>query len=195
MSGNTRAELARAVADLAEQQANFERLAALLADGFTDRASYSVAEARVESARANVDLWQTRVDFGRVASTLNGVVTERLVEPGEAVSQYAPLLVLADTDNLVVRFGLSELDVSGVQPGMPVAIDFDALRNAVPVQGTVRRVMPTTEGPSRLVTVEVALPPTACRHRAHRISGTCRHRGGSSAGCAGRTAGCGRHGW
>jgi membrane fusion protein, multidrug efflux system len=155
------AELAQALANLAEQQVNFERLERLSREGFIDQASYDVAAARVESAQAAVELWRTRVAFGRVASTIDAIVTERHVEPGEAVSQFSPLLSLADMNNLVVRFGLSELDVGGLAPGVRVPVTIDALRSDTELAGAIRRIMPSTEGPSRLVTVEVALPDIA----------------------------------
>jgi membrane fusion protein, multidrug efflux system len=155
------AELAQARANLAEQQVNYERLARLSSEGFVDAASFEVARTRVDSAQATVQLWQTRVDFGRVMATLNGVVTARHVEPGEAVSQYAPLVTLADMESLIVRFGLSELDVASLTPGMPVPVTIDALPDSPQLAATIRRIAPTTEGPSRLVAVEVALPADA----------------------------------
>jgi membrane fusion protein (multidrug efflux system) len=157
----SRAELARARATLGEQQAVLERLERLKERNYIDQASYTLAETQRAVAAADVQLWETRVDHGTVRSTLDGVVIERYAEPGEAVAQYAPLFTLADMTRLVVRFGLSELDVEGLTVGVEVPVRVDALRGDDVMMGTLRRVMPSTEGASRLVTVEVLLPENA----------------------------------
>jgi RND family efflux transporter MFP subunit len=158
------AELARARALLNQQEVNLARMETLRERGFIDAASLTIARTELEVARADVGLWQTRVDFGTLRAPFNGIVTARHVEPGEAVSQYAPLLGLADFDHLVVRFGLSELDVAGMAVGDTVQVSIDALAGAAPLAAVVRRIMPTTESASRLVTVEVELPADAARN-------------------------------
>ncbi|MCC5861636.1 MAG: efflux RND transporter periplasmic adaptor subunit [Gammaproteobacteria bacterium] len=156
-----RAELRRVRAALLEETANLERLEALAMRGQIDTASVERAASQLERTRAEVELWETRVAFGELEATLDGVVTERLAEPGEAVSQFQSLLTIADTSTLVVRFGFSELDVASLAPGMEVPVRIDALRGQPPLPGRVRRIMPATDGPSRLVTVEVELAPPA----------------------------------
>lgn len=154
-----RAELRRVRAALTEETSNLERLEALAMRGQIDTASVERAASQLERTRAEVELWETRVAYGELRATLDGVVTERLAEPGEAVSQYQSLLTIADTTTLVVRFGFSELDVANLAPGMEVPVRVDALREHPPLPGRVRRIMPATDGPSRLVTVEVELAP------------------------------------
>lgn len=156
-----RAELARARALQREQEVQLERLERLKARNYIDEASYSLAQTQLDLARADVSLWETRVSFGTVRAPMAGMITARHIEPGEAVSQHAPLVTLADFTQLVVRFGLSELDVRGIAPGDPVAVQVDALGDATPLAGEVRRILPTTESASRLVTVEVQLPAAA----------------------------------
>lgn len=155
------AELTRARAMLREQEVNLERLERLRERGYIDEASLSIAQTQAAVARADVGLWETRVSFGTVRSPINGMVTARYVEPGEAVGQYAPLLSLADFDQLVVRFGLSELDVAGLSVGDDVPVRIDALGAEATLAGTLRRIMPATESASRLVTIEVQLPQAA----------------------------------
>ena len=112
-----RAELARAQARLNERQANFERVQQLKDSQYIDAASFETARAELDIARTEVQLWQTRVDFGRVVSTIDGTVVERYVEPGEAIGRHAPLFSIADLSSLVVRPGISELDVRGLTVG------------------------------------------------------------------------------
>lgn len=156
-----RAELSRAAATQRELRANLERMRQLSEQGHVNLASVELAVTALERSDAEVELWQARVDDGRVRATLDGVVTAQHVEAGEAVGRLQPVVSLADTATLVARFGVSELDVADLQPGTEVHLRIDALRGGNALTGSVRRILPATDGPARLVTVEVQLPPEA----------------------------------
>lgn len=153
-----RAELARARARLHERQASFERFEQLRDRNYVDLASFEAARAELEIAATDVELWETRVEFGTVTSSIAGTVVERYVEPGEAISRHAALFSIADLSSLVVRLGLSELDVGNLRVGDEVMIDVDAVPDANPLRGLIRRIFPMAEANSRLITVEVELP-------------------------------------
>jgi RND family efflux transporter MFP subunit len=158
-----RAELARARAGRQEKQASFERLQRLRERNYVDEASLETASAELEIAASEVELWQTRVDFGTVMSTIAGTVVERHVEPGEAIARHEPLFSIADLSRLVVRLGISELDVGRLAPGDAVPVRVDAVADDNPLSGVIRRVFPAADSDSRLITVEVELPE-AGRH-------------------------------
>jgi RND family efflux transporter MFP subunit len=153
-----RAELARSQAALREARANFDRLERLREKNYVDEASFATARSELEVAESDVELWRTRVDFGRIVSPIDGHVIERMVEPGAAIGRLAPAFELSDLEQLVVRVGISELDLTQLQAGDQVPVRIDALDSQGPFQGTVRRIFPTAEDASRLVTVEIALP-------------------------------------
>lgn len=153
-----RAELARARARLHERQASFERYQQLRDRDYVDLASFETARAELEIAATEVELWETRVAFGTVTSSIDGTVVERYVEPGEAIARHAALFSIADLSSLVVRLGLSELDVGNLVVGDAVIIDVDAVGDRNPLSGVIRRIFPAAEADSRLITVEVELP-------------------------------------
>ncbi|MCH8476259.1 MAG: efflux RND transporter periplasmic adaptor subunit [Opitutales bacterium] len=157
------AELARAEAREEDAELAFERLERLHAAGHVDVASRDSARAQMRIAASEAQLWRTRVGFGEVRATVDGVVLARHVEPGEAVSRHATLFELADLTTLVVRIGVSELDVRELQSGHHVDVHVDALGPEAALTGTVRRIFPAAEAGSRLVTVEVDLPDAADR--------------------------------
>ncbi len=157
------AELARAEAREEDAKRTFERLDRLQTTGHVDTASRDSAQAQMRIAASEADLWRTRVGFGEVYATVTGVVLARHVEPGEAVARHATLLELADLEALVVRIGVSELDVRDLQTGQHVDVNIDALGQEPALAGTVRRIFPAAEAGSRLVTVEVDLPGAASR--------------------------------
>ncbi len=156
-----RAELARADARLYEKATTFERMEQLKERNHIDVASFEAARAELEIARSDVALWQTRVEFGEVHSTLDGTVVARYVEPGEAIGRHAPLFSLADLSSLVVRLGVSELDVAGLAIGDAVVLQVDAVSRETPQPGVIRRIFPAAEADSRLITVEVELTDAA----------------------------------
>lgn len=157
------AELARANAALTEARTNFERLDALRDRNFVDQASVVRAKAALEVAETDVNLWQTRIDFGRIEASIAGVVIERRIEPGAAVARLAPAFELADLDQLVLRLGVSELDAAGIAVGTEVPVQIDALGQTA-VEARVRRVFPSADRTSRLVTVELELPGAYATH-------------------------------
>lgn len=152
-----RAELARAKARLLERQANFDRFEQLKARDYVDQASYETAKAELAIAKSDVELWQTRVDFGLLKSTVSGTVVDRMVEPGEAVARHGALFSVADLSSLVIRLGVSELDVGQLRVGQLVDVTVDAVDPDRLIQGAIRRIFPAADQASRLITVEVEL--------------------------------------
>lgn len=153
-----RAELARAKARLQERQANFDRFEQLKERNYIDVASFETARAELAIAQSDVELWQTRVDFGEVRATVDGTVVDRMIEPGEAISRQGALFLIADLSSLVVRLGVSELDVGQLEVGQVVEVGIDAVDRATTINGEIRRIFPAADAVSRLITVEIELP-------------------------------------
>ncbi|WP_253450822.1 efflux RND transporter periplasmic adaptor subunit [Natronospira proteinivora] len=154
------AELERAKADRDEADLEYERTVSLLDQGNVTEVEYQRARAARRAARSEVLLWETRRDFGTVITPRDAVVTDRQVEIGEAVSAQDVLFELVDMSDLVLRLGVSELDVVHLEVGQTVPVTLDAMP-ALPLEGEIRRIFPTADASSRLVTVEVALPEDA----------------------------------
>lgn len=158
-----RAELARAQARQEEREAHLARLDDLRRRDYVDAGTFDAARAELAIAGSEVELWQTRVGFGTLRASAGGTVIARHVEPGEAVSRHAPVVDLADLEQLVLRLGVSELDVVALRPDAPVQVAVDALAAGQQIDGQIRRIFPAAESASRLVVVEVALPDAAAQ--------------------------------
>src|SRR6056297_1394838 len=158
-----RAELARAEAALREAQTNFDRLKRLRDSNYIDEASFITARSTLDIAESDVELWRTRVDFGRIVSPIDGHVIGRMVEPGASIGSLATAFEIADLDELVVRIGVSELDIGEIEIADEVPIRIDALGNAPALAGQVRRIFPSADGASRLLTVEISIPQAFTR--------------------------------
>lgn len=156
------AEMTRARASAAEARAAYERAGLMRQRQLLSEADYEAAQARLAVSEGDEQLWRTRVEFGRILAPANATVTARHIEPGEAVDAQQVLFEMADLDELVLHLGVSELDVVHLSVGDPIPVRFDALPG-VELESTVRRVFPTADADSRLVTVEVQLPSDAWR--------------------------------
>jgi RND family efflux transporter MFP subunit len=152
----TRAQLERARAVLANAEAAYERNKQLHAAQIITDTEFEQSRSAFEVAKSEAEVWRTRVEFSRIAAPSAGVVTAKHVEAGSAVSPNQRVFDLADVSLLVVRLQLSELDVVYVRPDAEVEVALDAYPSTR-VRGRVRRVFPSADPQSRLVPVEVAL--------------------------------------
>lgn len=142
-------EVAKAAWERARQL--HEEQIVTLAEYERDRAAFAAAEATLEQLR-------TRLGYATIRSPLAGVVLEKNVEAGDLVAAQQQLFRVADVSTLVVRVGVSELDVVQLAEGDTLEVVLDAFPDQ-PVRGRIRRVFPSADPQSRLVPVEVALEP------------------------------------
>jgi ABC exporter DevB family membrane fusion protein len=85
------------------------------------RAETHVTQAQAELEHARAQLASTVVD-----STVNGKVTKKIVEPGEAVDISMPLLILGDVGRVIVKAEVDETDVGKLALGQPAEVTADA---------------------------------------------------------------------
>ncbi|TVQ52543.1 MAG: efflux RND transporter periplasmic adaptor subunit [Phycisphaerales bacterium] len=154
------AELDRARAMEAQAEAVYARQAELLESRLTSHSEYDQARTDLSVATSVRRLWETRIAFGRMTAPRDAVIVERFIEPGEAIENNDVAFELAAMDELVLRIGVSELDVVHLEVGQTVPVHLDAMPDT-PRDGTIRRISPTAERSSRLITVEILLPPDA----------------------------------
>ena len=83
------------------------------------RATLRVLEAELAIARQNL------ADTRLVASD-DGIIRNRILEPGDMASPGRPVLTLALTDPVWVRAYISETDLGRIHPGMPAAVITDS---------------------------------------------------------------------
>jgi HlyD family secretion protein len=91
------------------------------AEADVKRAEAQVVQARAELAHAQAQLASTVVD-----STVNGKVTRKIVEPGEAVDISMPLIVLGDVRKIIVKAEVDETEVGKLALGLPAEVTADA---------------------------------------------------------------------
>jgi membrane fusion protein (multidrug efflux system) len=162
-------ELAKAMAVRKEAQANLARLERLVRSRMVAEDEVSRGRTAVDVATAEEALLRTRLGYTVVTAPFDGVVTQRLAEPGDVVERHDHVLTLADPSSLIADLEVSELILPHVTLGDRVGVRIDALGDQR-LQGRVLRIHPTLDAATRLGRVEVELTPAPDGARAGQFA-------------------------
>ena len=152
------ASLAQARADVvaleAESKAaalSYQRIKSLAARKLASTDEADVADAKSQAAIAHVAAAEAVVTVAKQAlkdaelyAPVNGVIRDRIVEPGDFVTPQTPVLTLAVLNPIWVRTYLPETYLGKVKPGAPAQISTDSFPGKI-YQGWVGSISPTAE--------------------------------------------------
>lgn len=153
-----RAQLNKAEATQRQALQEIRRLRALEKRSLATEEELSRAQTALEVARAEVALLNTRLSYTRISAPFSGVITERLVEPGDVLPRYSHLLTLSDPESLVTDVPVSELLLPHLRQGDAATVRIDAVGDQG-FSGRIERVYPTVDPQTRTGTVEVSIRP------------------------------------
>ena len=119
-------------------------------------------EEDIAEARATLQAYQAELDLARrdradadLVAPNDGVVEDRILEPGDMASPQKPVLTLALDDPLWVRVYVAETDLPGIRPGMKASVTTDGSPGKS-YEGWVGYISPTAEfTPKSVETPEV----------------------------------------
>jgi RND family efflux transporter MFP subunit len=121
----------------------------------------SAAAAAAATAKADADRLETLTDYTQVMAPFAGVITKRFVDNGTLVeagtsSNTGPIVELAETDLLRLRFPVPEAETPLVRIGGAVAVSVDALHRVF--DGKIARDSGDIDRSTRTMVVEVDVP-------------------------------------
>ena len=155
------ASLAEALARQNQAAEEFARADSLFAAGSSSKREYDqavasrdAANARVEAARSAVATAEQQLEYTLVRAPYPGIVTERHVEVGEAVSVGQPLMSGLSLDSLRVVTNLPQQVAAKVRDYRSAAI----LTGEGRVEATGMTIFPFADPASNTFTVRVDLP-------------------------------------
>ena len=121
------------------------------------------AQSAVESARASSDAAETTESFARITAPFDGIVAEKMVEPGNMAASGTPLIRVEDTRGfrLDVRVDQSRIDQILIGAAVPVLLDSGTGGATTSVNGTVAEISRAIEADARAFLVKVTLPDAA----------------------------------
>lgn len=134
------------------------RAAEARAAGAEARAHAAVSS--VEGAQAASEAAGTIEAFSRIAAPFDGVVTEKMVEPGNMAAPGMPLMRVEDTRRFRLDVRVDESRIGRVSPGATVAIALDggSEDSARVIDGTVTEVGRAVDADARSFLVKIELP-------------------------------------
>ncbi len=174
----SQAELARAKADQAKADLDFERAQALYAAKAMTRPDYDAAVDQHNSATANVEAAERQIEARRgqlsaasaqaasarinlgdtsLNAPMPGVIVEKSVEPGSLVAAGTKAFTLDDTRVVKVNFGVPDSMLAHLKLGAPVPVQLDALQGRT-LTGQITGISASANRESRVFNIEVTLP-------------------------------------
>jgi RND family efflux transporter MFP subunit len=147
-------------ADLARARALLERRAATDADLEQAGSRARTARAEVERARQAVAEAETLLAEAVVRAPFDGVVVERLVEPGDVAAPGRPLATVEDARRLRLEALVPERYAARATLGATVTAVLDDAGDgsAREVRATIDEIAPAADPQTRTVLVKAALP-------------------------------------
>lgn len=156
-----KAELARAQAELDNAAIQFARMKRLHAENSVAQQEFDNAKRNFKVATARKEATLARLSYTKIKAPFRGLVTERLIEPGEFTSPGQPLLKLEDPSSMQLEVTVPESDVQVLRQGMTLSVIIDALARTgtdTHLSGTVAKIVPTGDPATHTFLVKVALP-------------------------------------
>jgi RND family efflux transporter MFP subunit len=115
-----------------------------------EKAEISVADARQDLAKATLGLQQSQIDLEHVKmlSPLDGIVLERLANPGETVHRDEIVLKLGSLNTVYMTANLTEERMRAIEIGMPAETTFPAFPGEV-FPGKIIKIDPNIDPVTR----------------------------------------------
>jgi RND family efflux transporter MFP subunit len=114
------------------------------------------ASSAVDGARASADQASTTNSFTRITAPFDGMITEKMADPGNLASPGMPLLRLEDTRGFRLEVRVDESRIGQIRNGdvVPVFIG----NETTSIGGTVVEVSRAVDADARAVLVKITLP-------------------------------------
>ncbi|MEW8079789.1 MAG: efflux RND transporter periplasmic adaptor subunit [Candidatus Thiodiazotropha endolucinida] len=151
-------ELEKAVATAKQMRLNLKRQEELAKRLAVSQDELAQAQTDLSVAEAEKRVLQTRLGYTRISAPFAGVVSERLVEPGDVVPRHTHLMTIINPESLIIRILVSDLLLPQLNSDDPVTVRIDGL-GELPFSGRINRIYPELDEKTRMGTIEVVLEP------------------------------------
>jgi HlyD family secretion protein len=126
------------------------------------KARLAAAEADLQFAKAEAERVQALLQYRTIVAPFDGVVTRRLVNPGDLVqaavsTRTAPLFTIQQIDRVRVLADVPESSAVGIRPGLATDVTLFGA-STITIHGSVTRIATALDPATRTMRVEIDLP-------------------------------------
>lgn len=157
-----RLEVARAEANLARLQNDFNRNKEMFERNLISAEAFERVKFDMESQKATLELAKLNVTNSTIRASIGGVVSERLIKEGNMVTMNQALFRITDMDPLQAIIYVPEHEMSKIRVGQSTLLDIDALPD-VEFRGRVARISPIVDRTTGTFKVTVVVNDSANR--------------------------------
>jgi RND family efflux transporter MFP subunit len=118
-----------------------------------------VAVSQVQQARASLQLARVQMGYATITSPISGVVSSRMVDPGDTVSPGIPVITIEDDSRYRLEVTVPAKNVENLYIGKYVDVSVGA--NEQRARGTVAVISPAGDPSSHTFLVKVDIPKKA----------------------------------
>lgn len=136
-----------------------EALRMARASAVQDKMSISnarVAASQVAQARAAVEFARTQLGYATIVSPVSGIVSSRLVDPGDTVSPGVPVISVQADSNYRLEATVPESAARNLRVGQTVQVEIGSDNRKG--EGTIAVISPSGDPASHKFVIKVALP-------------------------------------
>lgn len=137
-------------------QARFERLQDMVERGLVSAEEFDTAEADFKSAEADEGLARIELGYTTVRAPMDGIIVERLVDPGQPISANVPVFRIADFEPLLARVHVPSKEFRRLTTEQPVTVRLDS--DGTVLHGRIQLVSPVIDPASGTIKVTVEIP-------------------------------------
>ncbi len=146
----------QAAARTAQLRAAYERLEQMRAEDIATAEEMEAARADLASAEADEGLAELALSYTTVRAPFAGVVTERLVDPGQNVSVGTPVFTVADITPLLARVHVPSREFRELKLDQDVKLVLDSTGDRL--TGRIDLISPVIDPASGTIKVTVEVP-------------------------------------
>lgn len=114
------------------------------------------AKAAVSAAQANIKNIKFQISNAKITSPINGVVTNRNINPGELAAPTAPLFTIADVSTLKLKGTISQRYLPYIKINQTIDVVVDIYPNKV-YKGVITSIGPMAIGTGMYFPIEISI--------------------------------------
>ena len=153
-----RIQLRKAELNLADKKRQLDRSHEMLAEELISQKEFDDMKSAWQIAQAERDLAGITLEDTRIRASFPGLITERMVVPGQQLAAGASAFTIGDFTPLRVRVHLPEAVARKVTAGQRVLVSPEAM--VVPLEAVVERVSPVVDPSTSTVRLTLLLDET-----------------------------------